>query len=124
MTSSEYTVSAFALARDASVNAAYMDFNDAVSHNPDALFVFYEGYDSDYYYTRLQRYVQYDIETIKCKGKQKVIGVYNLLLTRPEYNFEFLPQKGFKTNSSGCDEIIMSENKYKILCFKGFVLSL
>ena len=117
MTSSEYTVSAFVLARDTSVNTAYMDFNNAVSHNPDALFVFYEGYDSDYYYTRLQTYAQYDIETIKCKGKQKVIGVYNLLLTKPEYNKYrkgFFVDKDFDLNTDPIFENFYVTSSYSV----------
>ena len=72
--------------RDESVSAAFMDFNHAVVCNPNALFVFYEGQDNDYYYPRLQRYSCRPIETIKCKGKEKVVGVYKILVSKPEYD--------------------------------------
>ncbi len=72
--------------RDKSVNAAFMDFNHALVCNPDALFVFYEGQDNDYYYPRLQQYAGRPIEPVKCKGKEKVISVFLLLVTKPEYD--------------------------------------
>lgn len=81
-----FTVDELIAVRDKSVNAAFMDFNRAVVCNPDALFVFYEGNDNDYYYPRLQRYTDRSIEPIRCNGKEKVIGVYKMLVTKPEYH--------------------------------------
>ena len=72
--------------RDKSANAAFMDFNDAVVHKPDALFVFYEGQDNDYYFPRLVSNTGRSIETIKCKGKENVIKVYKILISKPEYD--------------------------------------
>lgn len=86
MTQTAFTVANLIAERDKSVNAAFMDFNHAVNCNPDALFVFYEGLDNDYYYPRLQKYTERDIEPIKCKGKEKVIGVYKMLITKSEYD--------------------------------------
>ena len=86
MITEDYTVAAFSDSRDNSVNTAFMDFNRAASHTPDALFVFYEGQDDDYYYPRLRQYSGRSIEAIKCKGKGNVIAVYKLLITKPEYN--------------------------------------
>ena len=52
MNQSSFTVADLIAMRDKSVSAAFMDFNHAVVCNPDALFVFYEGQDNDYYYVR------------------------------------------------------------------------
>ena len=81
-----FTVADLIALRDKSVNAAFMDFNHAAVCNPDALFVFYEGQDSDYYYPRLQRFAGRPVETVKCNGKEKVISVYKILVTKPEYD--------------------------------------
>lgn len=86
MNTEDYSVAALAASRDESVNRAFLDFNRVVSCSPDALFVFYEGYDDDYYYPRLRQYSDRRIESIKCKGKGKVTAVYKLLITKPEYN--------------------------------------
>lgn len=86
MTSTAFTVDDLIALRDKSVNAAFMDFNHAVVGNPDALFVFYEGQDNDYYYPRLQQYTNLPIEPIRCNGKEKVISIYKVLLTKPEYD--------------------------------------
>lgn len=72
--------------RNKSVSAAFMDFNNAVVRNPNALFVFYEGQDNDYYYPRLQRYSERPIEQVKCNGKERVISLYKILVTKPEYD--------------------------------------
>lgn len=86
MTQTAFTATNFIAERDKSVNVAFMDFNHAVNCNPDALFVFYEGQDNDYYYPRLQQNTDRDIEPIKCKGKEKVVGVYKMLITKSEYD--------------------------------------
>lgn len=86
MTPVTFTVDDMIAMRDRSVNAAFMDFNHAVIFNPDALFVFYEGQDNDYYYPRLQQYARRPIEPVKCNGKEKVVSVYKILVTKTEYN--------------------------------------
>ena len=86
MNQSSFTVADLIAMRDKSVSAAFMDFNHAVVCNPDALFVFYEGQDNDYYYPRLQQYAGRPIEPVKCNGKEKVISVYKILITKPEYD--------------------------------------
>lgn len=86
MNTQAFTVTDLIALRDTSVNTAFMDFNHAVVCNPDALFVFYEGQDNDYYYPRLQRYAGRPIEPVKCNGKGKVVSVYKILVTKPEYN--------------------------------------
>lgn len=102
MNTPAFTVADLIVMRDKSVNAAFMDFNHAVGCNPDALFVFYEGHDNDYYYPRLQRYAGRPIESVKCKGKEKVIGVYKILVTKPEYeryHKGFFVDKDFDLNT-------------------------
>lgn len=86
MNQSLFTVADLIAMRDKSVSAAFMDFNHAVVCNPDALFVFYEGQDNDYYYPRLQQYAGRAIEPVKCNGKEKVISIYKILITKPEYD--------------------------------------
>ena len=86
MNQPEFTVDAMTAMRDKSVSTAFMDFNHAVVCNPDALFVFYEGQDNDYYYPRLQQYAGRSIEAVKCNGKEKVISLYKILVTKPEYD--------------------------------------
>ena len=81
-----FTVTNLIDLRDKSANTAFMDFNDAVVHNPNALFVFYEGQDNDYYFPRLVANTDRSIETIKCKGKENVIKVYKILISKPEYD--------------------------------------
>lgn len=85
MSMPSFTVEAFKAIRDSSVSAAFMDFNDAAKYHPDALFVFYEGQDNDYYFPRIQQYSSLDVEPINCKGKSKVISVYKIIVTKPEY---------------------------------------
>lgn len=79
------TVSNLIELRDKSANTAFMDFNNAVINNPDALFVFYEGQDNDYYFPRLQSSTWRIIEAIKCNGKSNVIKVCKILISKPEY---------------------------------------
>lgn len=86
MTTPVFTVADLIDTRDKSVNTAFMDFNHAVVCNPDALFVFYEGQDNDYYYPRLKRYTERPIEPIKCNGKEKLISIYKILVTKHEYD--------------------------------------
>jgi hypothetical protein len=86
MNQSLFTVADLIAMRDKSVSAAFMNFNHAVVCNPDALFVFYEGQDNDYYYPRLQQYTGRAIEPVKCNGKEKVISIYKILITKPEYD--------------------------------------
>lgn len=102
MTTSAFTVDNAVALRDNSVNTAFVDFNRAACHNPDALFVFYEGHDSDYYYPRIMQYARRPVESIKCNGKEKVIRVYKLLIAKPEYDKYrrgFFVDKDFDINS-------------------------
>ena len=85
MTSPSFTVEDLSFIRDQSVNAAFMDFNRAVDCCPEALFVFYEGLDNDYYYPRLLQHAGREVEPIMCKNKSRVISVYKLLVAKPEY---------------------------------------
>lgn len=82
----DFTVEDFKAMRDKSVATAFMDFNDAVKYHPNALFVFYEGHDNDYYYPRIQQYSSLEVEPINCKGKSRVINIYKIILAKPEYN--------------------------------------
>lgn len=110
MTPTAFTVDELIAVRDKSVNAAFMDFNHAVVCNPEALFVFYEGQDNDYYYPRLLRYVNRSIEPIRCNGKEKVMAVYKMLVTKPEYDKYckgFFVDKDFDLN----EELVL-ENFY------------
>lgn len=110
MTPTTFTVDELIAVRDKSVNAAFMDFNQAVVCNPEALFVFYEGQDNDYYFPRLQRYVNRSIEPIKCNGKEKVIGVYKVLVTKSEYDKY---RKGFFVDKDfDLNEDLVLENFY------------
>lgn len=86
MSMSSFKVEDFKAIRDSSVSAAFMDFNDAVKYHPDALFVFYEGQDNDYYFPRIQQYSSLEVEPINCKGKSKVISIYKMIVTKPEYD--------------------------------------
>lgn len=86
MSEISFSVAGFTSAVEQSVSRAFMDFAQATSYNPEALFVFYEGQDNDYYYPRLQRFAGRTIEPIKCKGKEKVISIYKILVSKPEYN--------------------------------------
>ena len=97
-----FTVDDLIAMRDKSVNTAFMDFNNAVTHHPDALFVFYEGQDNDYYYPRIQQYSSIEVEPINCRGKDKVISVYKILVTKSEYDKYrkgFFIDKDFDLNS-------------------------
>lgn len=86
MNTSPFSVSEFTSAIEQSVAATFMEFNNATTHNPDALFVFYEGVDNDYYYYRIKQCTTRNIEPINCKNKKKVINVYQLIVSKPEYN--------------------------------------
>ncbi len=90
MTAPLFTLEAFESSRNESINAVFMDFNNAVEQHSDALnalFAFYEGYDNDYYYPRLKQYCNLSsIVPIRCKGKEKVIGVYKLIVNKIEYS--------------------------------------
>lgn len=97
-----FTVSNLIELRDKSANTAFMDFNNAVVNNPDALFVFYEGQDNDYYFPRLQSNTWRTIEAIKCKGKSNVIKVCKILISKPEYrkyHKGFFADKDFDLNT-------------------------
>lgn len=97
-----FTVSNLIELRDKSANTAFMDFNHAVVNNPDALFVFYEGQDNDYYFPRLQSNTGRSIEAIKCKGKSNVIKVGKILISKPEYkkyHKGFFVDKDFDLNT-------------------------
>ena len=117
MTPTAFTVDLLIAERDKSVNAAFMDFNHAVVGNPDALFVFYEGNDNDYYYPRLQQCANRLIETIRCNGKEKVIGVYKVLVTKPEYDKYrkgFFVDKDFDLNEDPALESFYVTSGYSI----------
>lgn len=117
MTQTAFTVANLIAERDKSVNAAFMDFNHAVKCNPDALFVFYEGQDNDYFYPRLQQYTDRDVEPIKCNGKEKVIGVYKILVTKSEYDKYhkgFFVDKDFDQNTDPCLENFYVTSGYSI----------
>ncbi len=97
-----FTVDDFIAMRDKSVNTAFMDFNNAVTHHPDALFVFYEGQDNDYYYPRIKQYSSLEVEPINCRGKEKVISIYKILVSKSEYDKYrkgFFVDKDFDMNS-------------------------
>lgn len=81
-----FTVADLIAMRDKSESKAFMEFNDAVTHNPDALFAFYEGQDNDYFFPRLQQYSGgRDVEPIKCSNKSRVKQVYQIVITKGEY---------------------------------------
>jgi hypothetical protein len=86
MSETSFTVPDYISAAKQSVSRVFMDFAQATVHNPDALFAFYEGYDTDYYYPRILKYTTRPIETIKCGNKDKVIRVYKMIVSKPEYN--------------------------------------
>lgn len=86
MSETNFTVAGFTTAIEQSVNTVFMEFNDAAGRNPDALFVFYEGYDNDYYYIRIRQQTNRQIEPINCKNKDKVKKVYQLIVSKPEYD--------------------------------------
>lgn len=86
MSTPVFTVEEFKEIRDKSVSTAFMDFNNAVTNHPDALFVFYEGQDNDYFYPRIERYSSLDVEPINCRGKEKVISVYKIVVAKSEYS--------------------------------------
>lgn len=108
MSMPSFTVENFKAMRDTSVSTAFMDFNDAVKYHPDALFVFYEGQDNDYYFPRIQQYSSLEVEPINCKGKSKVISIYKIIVTKPEYDKYkkgFFVDKDFDLNT---DSILSS----------------
>ncbi len=86
MSETNFTVAEFTTAIEQSVNTVFMEFNDAAGRNPEALFVFYEGYDNDYYHTRIRQQTNRKIEPFNCKNKDKVKKVYQLIVSKPEYN--------------------------------------
>lgn len=86
MSDTSFTVAEFTTAIEQSVNTVFMEFNDAAGRNPDALFVFYEGYDNDYYYTRIRQHTHRQIEPINCRNKDKVKKVYQFIVSKPEYD--------------------------------------
>ena len=61
--------------------------------------------ESKEFYRKVNEYIK------EIKKKEIVDFVNNILRKIPEYNLLFFPQKVFKINSSGCDEIILSEKR-------------
>lgn len=120
-----FTVDDLIAMRDKSVNTAFMDFNNAVTHHPDAFFVFYEGQDNDYYYPRIRHYSSLEVEPINCRGKEKVISVYKILVTKSEYdkyrkgffidkdfdlNTDSIPSNFYITSGYSAENYYMSDN--------------
>lgn len=135
MSTPTFTVEEFNAIRDKAVSTAFMDFNNAVTNNPDALFVFYEGQDNDYFYPRVQRYSTLDVEPIDCKGKEKVISVYKIVVAKPEYSKYhkgFFIDKDFDNNSEpflsdfyitsgySVENFYLSENCFELLLKQKF----
>lgn len=85
MSDNAFSIAGFISAVEQSVSRAFMDFDKSVSLTPNALFAFYEGNDSDYYYPRLRQYAGRDISPIKCGNKSMVIQVYKTIVAKPEY---------------------------------------
>lgn len=92
MSETSFSVPEYISAANLSVSRVFMDFAQATTHNPDAIFAFYEGNDTDYYFPRIQQHTTRPIETIKCGNKDKVIRVYKMILSKPEYH---IYHKGF-----------------------------
>lgn len=108
MSETSFSVAGFTSAVEQSVSRVFMDFAQATSCNPEALFAFYEGCDNDYYYHRLQQHTNRQIENIKCGNKANVIRVYKMIAAKPEYkNYHkgYFVDKDFDLN----DEAFLSD---------------
>jgi len=66
--------------------AAYLEFALHTKRGLNGLFLFFEGKDIPYYLPRIQAYYNGDFHPIRCKGKEKVIAVYDLINNHREYD--------------------------------------
>lgn len=64
---------------------AYHEFALATKKFSEHLFCFFEGKDNAYYVPRITNYAN-QYHAIKCNGREKVLGVYNLITKKSEYN--------------------------------------
>jgi len=107
------TVEALRLAREESANVAYIRFTKLVGADKTALFCFFEGKDSPYYYLRIKNIFSGNYHPIVCSGKSKVLKVYELINNHEEYNKY---KKGFFIDSDF--DAPLSNNKiYETPCY-------
>jgi hypothetical protein len=64
----------------------FTKFALSVGQCKDGLFCFFEGYDSDYYLSRLIRFCKDDIRPFNCQNKKGVLHVHYLIKNKEEYN--------------------------------------
>lgn len=63
----------------------YTEFALSVRKFPTHLFCFFEGNDNGYYVPRIKKYTS-DYVPIPCNGREKVLGVYELIINKKEYD--------------------------------------
>lgn len=82
--------------REESANVAYMTFMKHIRQDKNGLFCFFEGNDAPYYQIRIRNVYQDNYYPIKCKGKSKVLKVYELINNHRIYDKY---RKGFFVDS-------------------------
>lgn len=95
-------------AREESTARVFMEFDKTSKKFPKALFVFYEGKDNEYYYSRIEKYAGIPFEIFRCGGKAEVKKVYLLLSQKTEYSkykTAFFIDKDFDKN----DEVYLKD---------------
>ncbi len=73
-------------AREESSNVPYQEFNKLVRKDKNGLFCFFEGKDNPYYYPRIKKLTNLNIQPIKCNGRKWVLKVYELINYHREYD--------------------------------------
>lgn len=63
----------------------YTEFALSVRKFPTHLFCFFEGNDNGYYVPRIKKFTS-DYVPIYCNGREKVLGVYELIINKTEYD--------------------------------------
>jgi hypothetical protein len=64
---------------------AFQEFALSTGTHPNHLFCFFEGKDNAYYVPRIKS-ITADYYPVKCGNKNAVLGVYALIINKPEYN--------------------------------------
>lgn len=66
-------------AREENANVAFVEFVQHIRQDKNGLFCFFEGKDMPYYYNKVRQVYQGNYYAISCKGKSKVLKVYELI---------------------------------------------
>ncbi|PVV55007.1 DUF4435 domain-containing protein, partial [Chryseobacterium sp. HMWF035] len=76
----------------------------AKQENCNKLFCFYEGFDANYYSSRIKNIVDKDYFNFSCKNKNNVLKIYNKIKhQKDKYNLLFFVDKDFDNNLNNPD---------------------